>query len=198
VTLLEDPRYVQRPVGQVLVLSRAPAGTFNVRFGLQEARIVQSDILSANGVIHIVDSIFVPPLSPTRTFGASDMFSRWMNFIRRANMVSTIDDLNGVTMFVPSNEAIARLGRLNLSTDQISTIIRYHIIPSLEYSSTLADNEILPTLQGESVTVDIQGNRIFVNDAEITDANILTANGVVHRINAVLIPRSLRNALGLE
>jgi uncharacterized surface protein with fasciclin (FAS1) repeats len=201
-TLLESPQFVRlapgRPMGQVLEVFRAPSGQYTIQFGLQRADIVRANILSADGIMHIVDRIFVPPVSPSQTFGSSEIFSRWMDIIRRSGMTTTVDRLEGISMFVPSNEAIAALDRLNLSTEQYATIIRYHVVPSLQYSTTLRDNMILPTLQGESVQIDIQGNRLFVNNAEVIDPNILTANGVVHRINKVLLPPSLRTALHLE
>jgi uncharacterized surface protein with fasciclin (FAS1) repeats len=198
-TLLESPRLARGgPVGQVLAITRGSSGMFNVGFGLQQAVIVRPDILSTNGVIQIVNRVFVPPVLPSQTFSTSEMFSRWMDIIRRTGLASTMDGLEGVTIFVPSNEALAAIERLNLSTEQMSSIIRYHIVPGVEYSSTMHDNAVFPTLQGESVSINVQGDRIFVNDAEITSVNILTANGVVHRINKVLLPPSLRAALRLE
>lgn len=71
-----------------------------------------------------------------------------------------------------------------LSVDQISTILQYHVVAgTVGYSSTLANNTQLATLQTGSVTVTINGGSIFINQAEVQVADVLIANGVAHVID---------------
>ena len=56
------------------------------------------------------------------------------------------------------------------------------------YSTDLSDGQQVETLLGENVTVSITADGVFINDAQVTVADLEADNGVVHVINAVLLP----------
>jgi membrane protease subunit (stomatin/prohibitin family) len=55
-------------------------------------------------------------------------------------------------------------------------------------SSALSDGQVITTLNGQSVTVTISHGDVFINDAQVTVADQTADNGVVHVIDAVLMP----------
>ncbi|NEN24632.1 T9SS type A sorting domain-containing protein, partial [Cryomorpha ignava] len=115
-----------------------------------------------------------------------------------------IDALNGdgpFTVFAPTDEAFANLpdGVLDAlladPTGDLQEILLYHVLGMevLEADIVAGDQT---TLQGEAVTITITSGQVFVNDALITVTDLMADNGVVHVIDAVLIPASI--IIGLE
>ncbi|MCB9051624.1 MAG: fasciclin domain-containing protein [Lewinellaceae bacterium] len=112
------------------------------------------------------------------------------------------DDLSGAgpfTVFAPTDAAFAALpaGALDAlladPTGVLAQILLYHVLGAEVYSTDLADGQSATTLQGEDITVTITGDDVFINDAMVTVADIPADNGVVHVIDAVLLPPSLNS-----
>lgn len=97
-----------------------------------------------------------------------------------------MDDLSDVTIFAPTNAAFDAIGSAvgNLSKEQLSSILQYHVIKgTVAYSSLLTDGETVNTLQGEAVKITIQDGTVFVNSAKVIMPDVLVSNGVVHVID---------------
>src|SRR5690606_23451511 len=80
-------------------------------------------------------------------------------------------------------------------TGTLAQLLLYHVSEGETLTSEMANGLNLLTLQGETVTVTINGQGIFINNARITVADIMADNGVVHVINAVLIPPAPGNTI---
>lgn len=105
------------------------------------------------------------------------------------NMTEQGSDLEGlmnITVFAPNNDAFASIASVvgNLSTEELSSILEYHVISgSVLYSSDLS-NGTQETLGGEDVEITIsEDGDVFVNAARVVVPDILIANGVVHVID---------------
>jgi uncharacterized surface protein with fasciclin (FAS1) repeats len=101
----------------------------------------------------------------------------------------------GYTVFAPTSAAFLEdVSKLNdLSVDQLSSVLNYHVVEGVYPESVLVDNFTLTTLQGEKIkfTSNTDGDDIVttkVNDETIITPNILANNGIVHVIDGVLIP----------
>ena len=106
------------------------------------------------------------------------------------------------TVFAPTDDAfIALAAALDataedlLALDGLADILLYHVVGAQVLSTDLTDGATATTLNGADVEVsfDCEGN-IFINDAQVTVADIVTDNGVVHVIDAVLLPPTPENA----
>lgn len=110
-----------------------------------------------------------------------------------------VKDITGTKVFKESDvfAAVASLG-----TDTVKTVLTYHIVPGarVDYrAATKSDGASLKTLQGNSITVDVQGkNRVVLMDGDpdlrdprVIIPNIKASNGIAHGINRVLIPVDL-------
>ncbi|MGB6035865.1 MAG: fasciclin domain-containing protein, partial [Cryomorphaceae bacterium] len=73
-------------------------------------------------------------------------------------------------------------------TGALANVLLYHVVGGTALSTDLSDGQEVLTLQGETVTVAINGAVITINGAEVTLANLEASNGVVHVIDAVLVP----------
>jgi transforming growth factor-beta-induced protein len=109
------------------------------------------------------------------------------------------DDLSGegpFTVFAPTDAAFAALPEgtveelLEDPTGALAQILLYHVVGAEAYSTDLSDGQMIMTLQGEEVTVSINDDGVFINEAKVTMADIAASNGVVHVIDAVILPPS--------
>ena len=84
-------------------------------------------------------------------------------------------------------------------TETLTTILTYHVLPQAADSQLVAtlDGQSVETLQGESVTISVEGGTIMADQAEVVSADLEADNGIVHVINAVLLPPSVAEALGV-
>ena len=107
------------------------------------------------------------------------------------------DDLQGegpFTVFAPTDAAFAALPEgtvaslLEDPTGALSNILLYHVVGAKAYSKDLSDGQMIKTLQGEKITVKMKDGKAYINDAQVSIADIKAENGVVHVIDAVITP----------
>ncbi|OEU12049.1 Fasciclin-domain-containing protein [Fragilariopsis cylindrus CCMP1102] len=116
-----------------------------------------------------------------------------------ADLVSAIAEPNGpFTVFAPTDDAFAALpaGLVEclLEPDNkgaLSAILTYHVVDGQVLSTDLTDGMMAPTLQGEDVTINTTDGVVINDSATVITADIMTSNGVVHVIDAVLVPPSI-------
>mmetsp|Transcript_2444 Transcript_2444/g.7585 ORF Transcript_2444/g.7585 Transcript_2444/m.7585 type:complete len:417 (+) Transcript_2444:114-1364(+) len=97
------------------------------------------------------------------------------------------------TIFAPTDDAFAALGNVTLAalgndTETLTEILTYHVASGEFFSTDLSDGMTIPTLSGGNLTVSISDSTVMINDAEVTEADIDASDGVLHKIDAVLIP----------
>jgi transforming growth factor-beta-induced protein len=140
------------------------------------------------GVIHIIDSVLTMPLSPSNS-ALDSQLTALTGALTQTSLVSAVNSLKDVTIFAPSNAAFQAIGSATsaLTTMQLANILEYHIINgTVGYSSLLMmglANESFPSLIGTTLMVEEVGMKVFVNSAQVTIADIIVSNGVMHVIN---------------
>ncbi|KAI8937167.1 hypothetical protein NX059_006379 [Plenodomus lindquistii] len=156
---------------------------------LSNSSVTTANVNFTGGVIHIIDRLLVIPETATETLSAANLTSL-SGALNATNLVDTVNTTPNLTIFAPNNEAIQNIGSAlaNLTTDQITDVLTYHVVSGLGYSSGLENGTELVTVNGESLTVTIGEGGIFVNNARVVVSDVLIANGVVHVIDEVLNP----------
>ena len=96
-----------------------------------------------------------------------------------------------LTVFAPTDDAFAAipaevLEGLLADPTALSQILLYHVVGSSALSSDLSNGMMIETLQGGEVMVTITNGIVKINEATVTVSNILTYNGVVHVLDAVI------------
>ena len=159
------------------------------------------DIEADNGVVHVINAVLVPESDPEPVTTVVDIIvnSEDHNTLEAAVIAADlVDALSGegpFTVFAPTDEAFSALpdGTLDLllqdPTGQLTDILTYHVHSGdMIMSDEMSDGDQILTLNGQDLTVSIQNGNVYINDAMVTIADIEADNGVVHVINAVLVP----------
>ena len=117
-----------------------------------------------------------------------------------AGLETTLSGDGPFTLFAPTDDAFAAVDPAALQAllddpqGALTDVLLYHALDSDVRSTDLMDGMVVPTINGASVTVAINNDGVFINDAQVTMADIVTDNGVVHVIDAVLLPPPVEDA----
>lgn len=123
-------------------------------------------------------------------------FTTLVAAVEAAGLVETLSGEGPFTVFAPTNEAFAALpdGLLDAlllpeNKDALTEILTYHVVSGKVLSTDLASGEVT-TVQGEDVTV-VVDDGVTVEGANVVVADVEAGNGVVHVIDAVIVPPSI-------
>ena len=168
---------------------------------INDAQVTVADIVADNGVVHVIDAVLIPPTPEPQPATVveivvnSDVHNLLEAAVIEADLAGALSGEGPFTVFAPTDDAfLALAGALDataedlLALPELADILLYHVVGATALSSDLADGQTIATLNGAEVTVTINDQGIFINDAQVTVADIVADNGVVHVIDAVLIP----------
>ncbi|KAI9207926.1 FAS1 domain-containing protein [Polychytrium aggregatum] len=165
------------------------------------AKVIDS-VVATNGVIHIVDTVLLPPVSVSQTATAAGL-TTLVDTLVSAKLAS-IDSLKEVTIFAPTNAAfnttLAALKSANVSLNlaQLQATLGIHVVPGVYHSTDLL--KLAPvalsigTYGGENITIEVDTTGVYVAGAgnsvaaRVVTADVLVNSGVVHVIDTVLLP----------
>jgi len=159
----------------------------------KNTKVTSADIAAKNGVIHVVDKVILPPSIVNIAIDNAN-FSILVQAVVKAGLVDALSGTGPFTVFAPTNDAFkalfAQLGIMgidNLTADQLTPILTYHVVSGNVLSTALSNGNV-PTLNaGKTLKVNLSSG-VKINDSEVVAANIQGSNGVVHVINKVLLP----------
>ena len=113
---------------------------------------------------------------------------------KAADLVDTLKGDGPFTVFAPTDEAFAALPEGTVENllkpenkDQLASILTYHVVPGKVMSGDLSNNMAATTAQGGDLTI-MTEDGVTVNGANVVSADIEATNGVIHVIDAVIIP----------
>ena len=164
---------------------------------INDAQVTVADVVASNGVVHVIDAVLLPPaLTVVDVVVNSPDHETLEAAVIAAELAGTLSGDGPFTLFAPTDAAFAALPAGTVDTlladptGALTDILLYHAIAGDIRSTDLMDGQTATTINGEDVTVTIDATGVFINDAQVTVADIVTDNGVVHVIDAVLIPPS--------
>jgi len=124
----------------------------------------------------------------------NDDFSTLVAAVQAADLVDTLKGDGPFTVFAPTNAAFAALPEGTVESllkpenkDQLTAILTYHVVPGKVMSGDLSDGMMATTVQGADVTIGTEGG-VTVDGANVVQADIEASNGVIHVIDAVIMP----------
>ena len=111
-----------------------------------------------------------------------------------ADLAGTLSGDGPFTLFAPTDDAFAALPEGTVETlledpsGMLTDILLYHAVGATALSSDLSDGQVIGTINGKDIIVTINMDGVFINDAKVIIADLEADNGVVHVIDAVLLP----------
>merc|ERR1740133_467956 len=157
-------------------------------------------ITASNGIIYEIDQVLTVPIPPNTIVDVAARppdLSTLVTALKAAGLTGTLSGKKGspFTVFAPTNEAFAALPDgvlVNLlkpeNKAQLVDILTYHVASGDVQSKDLTDMELIRTLEGRDVTARVHEKNILINSARVITPDNEATNGVVHIIDAVLMP----------
>lgn len=114
--------------------------------------------------------------------------------VQAADLVNALSNAGPFTVFAPTNAAFDKVPKETIeklmkpeSKEALQDILQYHVTVAVFEADRLEDGQTLSQVNGGSVKISIKDGKIKVNDANVI-ASIRASNGVIHVIDAVLLP----------
>jgi uncharacterized surface protein with fasciclin (FAS1) repeats len=124
---------------------------------------------------------------------AAGQFTTVLAAAEAAGLVDTLNGAGPFTVFAPTDEAFAALPAglvdallLPENKDVLAKILTYHVVPGTVMAADIADGEVA-TVEGQNVTLST-ADGVTVNGAKVIQADVVADNGVIHVIDAVIVP----------
>jgi uncharacterized surface protein with fasciclin (FAS1) repeats len=174
------------------------------------AMVETADVISSNGVTHVIDSVLMPEegvmVGGAMMVPSMDIVENAMNAdnvttvvaaVAAADLVDTLKSEGPFTVFAPTNDAFAALPAGTVDTllmtenkATLANILTYHVVAGAYTSADLTDGLELTTVQGQKLmfTVNAAGMLEINGSAMVETADVISSNGVTHVIDTVLMP----------
>lgn len=120
-------------------------------------------------------------------------FSTLISALKAASLTDTLRGAGQYTVFAPTDEAFKKLApgaidALLKDTRKLKEVLTYHVVPGAIAAKDIKAGNVT-TVEGRPLAVAIQGNQVTVNGAKVVQADIMASNGVIHVIDAVIMPK---------
>lgn len=124
---------------------------------------------------------------------AAGSFDTLVQLVQDAGLA---DDLSGpgpLTVFAPTDEAFAAvpeetLAELQQDPEALRQVLLYHVVEGEVTAEQVVGLDSAETLAGPDIGFRMEGDSVFANDAEVVQTDVLASNGVIHVVDAVLLP----------
>ena len=163
---------------------------------VNDARVINANVKAENGVIHVIDTVLLPPPPKPNllaTLEADGRFTTLIAALTAAGLADVVATGGPLTIFAPTDEAFARLPEGTVEAllgdiEALKAVLLYHVVSGDKSDRELLRECSVETLQGSDVRVCWKRGRVFVNRSQVVTANIAAENGTIHAINQVLLP----------
>ncbi len=124
-------------------------------------------------------------------------FTTLVAAVQAAGLVDVLRGDGPFTVFAPSDEAFARLPSGTVETllepenrEMLKAILTYHVVPGRVMAADVTDLEFAATANGQRLNISTRDNTVMVNQSRVIATDIAASNGVIHVIDAVILPET--------
>ena len=173
------------------------------RFFVNGAAVVESDLIMANGVVHIIDSIINFPITPVGTtiseIDGLDSMAVVLNAVLLTDVLNNTS--KQYTVFAPDNEAFVALLqekdvtsisalRATLQNEgaggSLGELLQGHIVEGRFASDNLQNGQELVTINGRTLTVALTADGLTINGIAVKITDQVATNGLIHTISEII------------
>ena len=162
------------------------------------ANVILANVEAANGVIHAVDTVLLPDAYGTVVDNAVKRYdlTTLVQLVTEQGLAQTLSDESAeYTVFAPTNDAFEAIADVlaGLNDEQVTNTLLYHVLGAAVASGDLQASQSVATLNDEEeILVEVSNGTVTINgEAVVQVADVAGTNGVIHIIDAVLIPEEL-------
>ena len=126
---------------------------------------------------------------------AKDIVDTAVAAVKAAGLVETLKGAGPFTVFAPTDAAFAKLPEGTVATllkpenkDKLVAILTYHVVPGKVMAADVVKLSEAKTVQGKAAKIKVVGGTVMVDGAKVVKTDIPCSNGVIHVIDAVILP----------
>jgi uncharacterized surface protein with fasciclin (FAS1) repeats len=124
---------------------------------------------------------------------AAEGFKTLVTAVKAADLVKVLKGTGPFTVFAPDDKAFAKVPKEKLEAllkdpRALGGVLTYHVVPGKVMAADVVKLETAKTVQGKTVAVVVKEGKVTINGANVIKTDIECANGVIHVIDAVLMP----------
>lgn len=166
---------------------------------INESKVALADVEASNGVIHVIDTVLLPPADLTDivdTAVADGRFTTLAAALQAADLVETLKGEGPFTVFAPTDDAFTKLPAGTVESllkpenlEQLKSILLYHVVSGKVMAADVVTLTSADAVSGASINIKVEDGKVYLNETtQVIITDIETSNGVIHVIDAVILP----------
>lgn len=160
---------------------------------VNNALVVEADIECTNGVIHVIDTVLLPPGDIVDVALSDGRFATLAGALQVTDMIEALVSEGPYTVFAPSDEAFEKLPEGTVETlladiPVLTNVLLYHVVSGELTKADLMQLDSVTTLSGGTIIISATDDTVMVNGAQVIETDIQCTNGVIHIIDTVMSP----------
>jgi len=172
---------------------------------VNDAKVIITDIETSNGVIHVIDTVLIPAADEAAMEKntivdiavADGRFTTLVAALQAAGLVETLSGEGPFTVFAPTDDAFAKLPAGTVESllkpenlEKLKNILLYHVVSGKVMAADVVGLTSAPTVLGQDIKITVKDGKVYLNDTvQVIITDIEASNGVIHVIDAVLLPK---------
>lgn len=159
------------------------------------AKVVKTDIICSNGVIHVIDAVLLPKDDIVDTAIGAGSFKTLVAAVKAAGLVETLKGDGPFTVFAPTDAAFAKLPKGTVENllkpenkKKLQAILKYHVVAGKVMAADVVKLKKTKTVNGKDFSISVDGKVVMIDKAKVVTTDIVCGNGVIHVIDSVILP----------
>jgi uncharacterized surface protein with fasciclin (FAS1) repeats len=127
---------------------------------------------------------------------ATKDFSTLVTAVKAAGLVETLSGKGPFTVFAPTNKAFKKLPEGTVANllkpenkKKLAAVLTYHVVPGKVMAADVVKLSKAKTVQGSEVKIKVKNGKVKIDDANVIKTDIVSKNGVIHVLDAVILPK---------
>ncbi len=158
------------------------------------AATVLAFVLTLGGIVQATECADKKDIVDTAVGAGS--FNTLVAAVKAASLVDTLKGAGPFTVFAPTDAAFAKLPAGTLDNllkpenkAKLQGILTYHVVSGKVMAADVVKLKNAKTVQGQDLTIKVDGSTVMVDNAKVTQTDIACSNGVIHVIDTVVLPK---------